>query len=104
MGNKTLLKSAMALLLACAIGLSAHSYAEIANWSYSSVLNRGFSSVPVVTAYNLADRKVAANDAQQLIKKFCADVGTQFKKYNWEQDPCGTLPWRADLKTDAGHP
>lgn len=104
MGNRTLLKYATALVLACAISLSVQSYAEIANWSYSSVLNRGFSSVPVVSAYNLSERKVAPNDAQALIKKFCADVGNHFKKYSWEQDPCGTLPWRADLKTDAGHP
>ncbi len=86
------------------IAVAGVSVAEVANWSYSSVLNQGFSNVPVVSSYNLSERKIAPSEASALIKKFCADLGVRFKKYNWEQDPCGALPWRADLKTAGGHP
>lgn len=91
--------------LSVTLGLVTTLSADPSSWRYNEVLNRGFTSVSAVSAYNLSASQVATTDVERLTKNFCATLGERFSRFNWERDPCGTnIPWRVSLKTPSGNP
>ncbi len=92
------------LVLSGACSALAGPSSDAANWSYGSVLQDGFSNLSVISSYNLSQHQIPTSQSKALIKTFCQQLDRHFVTFGWENDACGDLPWRADLKTVGGLP
>ncbi|MBQ50018.1 MAG: hypothetical protein CMP10_21750 [Zetaproteobacteria bacterium] len=79
------------LILSC----SAHSQ-EI-----PSILSEGFSPISYSTNQNhlIKPKKLKNN-----IENYCERLGVHFKKFKWNEDPCGKVKWKAEYSTPSAHP
>jgi len=68
------------------------------------LLGTGFRTIPLVSSENFRDSVIADAAQEKLITDFCSAVDLYFRKYKWDDKPCGTIPWRASLRTASGHP
>ena len=67
-------------------------------------LERGFANIPFVSPYNIHKYQVKPEHQALEIRNFCETLKKSFQRYGWKEDPCGTVDWRADLKTTEGYP
>ncbi|MDD9950332.1 MAG: M14 family zinc carboxypeptidase [Zetaproteobacteria bacterium] len=70
----------------------------------AQILERGYAKIPHVSPYNIADYHVREADSQAVIADYCRKVSQEFKRYGWEDNPCGEVQWSADLQTASGMP
>ena len=68
------------------------------------MLSTGFSPLSYVSPANI--RAQVLHDAKQrtAINTFCQQVASRYKHYQWKDDACGKVHWRADLLSKGGHP
>lgn len=71
---------------------------------FAGPLEFGFSRIPYVSPENLNEFMLDEKAEPQAVKEICARIAERFRRYSWESDPCGSLPWKASLKTRAGNP
>lgn len=70
----------------------------------STPLDRGFAPIPIISNYNIGQYTISKSHEQGIIAKFCSNLKKAFAKYNWHDDPCGRVKWRASLKSKNGFP
>lgn len=63
-----------------------------------------FAPVPIISARQLKNFIFDAPAGKGEIARMCADLGESFKRFGWEQDPCGSVKWQAGLKSSNGRP
>ena len=71
---------------------------------YSDILQRAFISSSSISQETLESFKISEAAEPLAIKDICAKLSLKFKKYRWENDPCGELNWRATLRTVKNNP
>lgn len=67
-------------------------------------LNSAFTPILFVSPSSFAAQLLGDAEKKKLIEAFCANVNAQFKRYQWKDDACGTVPWKTDMKSRGGHP
>lgn len=65
---------------------------------------QSFVPMVVVSPANFAESLVAESKHAAAIKNFCTALRTHYRRYHWPDDPCGTVKWRADLRSRGGYP
>jgi protein MpaA len=63
-----------------------------------------FAPVPIISARQLKNFIFDGPAGKGEIARMCADLGESFKRFGWEQDPCGSVKWQAGLKSNNGRP
>lgn len=63
-----------------------------------------FSPIPLVSQANLSDHLVRDASRAQLIKGLCSKLAARFHKFQWTEDPCGKVAWKADFISKEGQP
>ncbi|MBC7660162.1 MAG: hypothetical protein H7249_10685 [Chitinophagaceae bacterium] len=71
---------------------------------YGDILQRAYISSSSISQETLDSFKISEAAEPAAIKDLCARLSTTFKKYKWDEDPCGKLPWRATLRTVKNNP
>lgn len=64
----------------------------------------GLTPIDVVSPGNFKAMMLDAARVAVSIKAFCTTVEQYYQKYGWRDEPCGNVPWRADLRSKNGHP
>jgi protein MpaA len=71
---------------------------------YSDILKRAYIGSSSVSQETLESFRISEAAEPAAIKDICSKLSVKFKKYGWEADPCGKLPWRATLRTVKNNP
>ncbi|RYZ56919.1 MAG: hypothetical protein EOP07_11365 [Proteobacteria bacterium] len=71
---------------------------------YADILKRAYVSSSSISQETLDSFRVSEEAEPGAVKELCAKIGLRFKKFGWEEDPCGKLPWRATLRTVKNNP
>lgn len=64
----------------------------------------GLTPIDVVSPANYRAMLIDSAQSARAIQAFCASIQQHYQKYRWNDDPCGKVPWRADLRSKNGHP
>ncbi len=75
-----------------------------ADESYPDILKRAYISSSTMSQEAIDSFRISEAAEPGAIKELCRKLGTKFKQFHWEEDPCGKLPWRATLHTIKGNP
>lgn len=67
-------------------------------------LDYGFTPIKLVSPTNIDRLILEIPKRAEVIKHFCSSLGQYFAKYNWDLKPCGSVSWKADLRSNNGHP
>lgn len=67
-------------------------------------LGIGFAPIPIISARQLKNFIFDAQAGKSEISRMCAELGDAFKRFRWEKDPCGSVAWKAGLKSNDGRP
>lgn len=68
-------------------------------------LTEGYAQISFVFNHNLKRFKIEnTSEKIQQIKTFCSRLGQEYRRYRWNDEPCGNVNWLADYKTQNGHP
>jgi murein peptide amidase A len=91
------------LLISCAAVVTASAASARMSITQDPFANV-FSPIPLVSPANLADRMVAGTKREQMVREFCTKVNAQFRRYQWNEDACGKVAWRAEVSSKNGAP
>ena len=70
---------------------------------YHQVLSAGFSPVPF---FSEKESKSVLNSKEKKVKRdiFCQQLAQHFRKYGWQEDPCGNVDWKTSYWSQSQHP
>ncbi len=71
---------------------------------YPEILQRAFISSSTLSQEALESFRISEAAEPKAIKDLCSKLGERFKEFRWEKDPCGSLPWRASLRSVKDNP
>jgi len=71
---------------------------------HSTMLADGFTPVGLITKFNVPEYLIAQSEVAEKIEAFCDEVRAHYRRYNWKEEPCHDLEWRADLRSTNNHP
>jgi protein MpaA len=72
--------------------------------SVPEILTLGFGQIDSVTLKNYRDSLIPQASKSASLGEFCQRLSVYFKKYGWDDDPCGSVEWHTSLKSKNGHP
>lgn len=66
----------------------------------------GFSKVFFASdhAERLSLKNISAKEHEAKIASFCQTLEKKYRSYGWQDNPCGSISWKADLTSKDGHP
>lgn len=70
----------------------------------SGLLKSGFTPIALVTPDTIKNYILEEAAHRATTDHYCQNLVTYFKKYDWEDTPCGDVEWKVNYKTKNGHP
>lgn len=77
---------------------------QAAEVHYPEILQRAYITSSSISQETLESFRISQEAEPEAVKSLCEKLGIRFKAFNWEDDPCGKLPWRATLNTVKNNP
>jgi protein MpaA len=99
------LSLAASLLAAWAFPGSTSRAASFESSSFAELpVGLAFAPLPIITPGQLKSFLFDPQKDKTSIARLCADLGVVFKRYGWEQNPCGSIAWKAGINSHDGRP
>jgi len=67
-------------------------------------LGQGFSQMAFVSPANFLGSLLDQARHAEALRDFCGQLKSQYHRYKWQEEPCGRVKWRADLRSQLGRP
>jgi len=91
------LMTSLIKIIVCASVFSTAALAQVEDMN--ELVSKGVTPIRTVTSHNFSESKISASFAEKKSQFLCKGLESFFAKYGWEQDPCGSVKWQAQLQS-----
>lgn len=91
-------------VLLTALSLNSWPQLQAATFHYPELMRRAFITSSSINPESETNFRIAADRQGQDITAFCRELSVAFKRYGWENDPCGKVKWQATMQTGEKFP
>lgn len=91
-------------MFCCATGAFGETSRSAGMQVFDEIMSLGLTPINIITNASLEKHLIDEGQKKKALEQFCGVTKEHYRKYGWQDDPCGDLDWEMTMTSANGHP